>query len=781
MSERNRHIRRAAWWCALLAAAHVAADDFALAERAFRDGLFDVAAGQLEDVLAAEPRNIEARVLLGRCHYETGAWSNSLAYLSLVDADAAPPHLYAEAQYWCGRIYEHAGDAPKALFAYEAAAGVTQRVEYSGRAALAAAQLYLRRKDTMRARIALSNCLHGVRGAQPSVDTLFTLSQCELADGNGDAAHKVLEQAAAANTNATLAPHLQCGLAIANLVRGLTNEAVAAFSSLQTDATPESVRAVAQWYLACNALAQGKTNTARALLATVAVAGGEGQAASSLVLYAADGFPQAEALYLGARLDAAAGKTRDARDAFETCATRFPSSSVGDEAALAAALASVLLGDTGRATQHLHRLVATARPAVRTASLLHLGDIERATSNFPAALGHYAAAYAQDSNSSAGAEALFRTGVAQYELGNFVMAQKTFDSVVNVSTGAIKDDAHFWATWSLVEQGLPAEARKLFNEYLIVFPDGRHAADVRLELARLAYQLGDCKGALEHYTRIASNTEDAARAEQAAYELGWVCIGLGRQDDAIAQFSRFVTTYSNSPLSGDVEYYLGETFFNLNDYERARSAFLAVAEKHPTGSFAAASAYWAALAAYRLDRHDDCAAVLSAHWARIAGSAEWPAATMLRGDCARAQHALANALDAYRAVWTGATDSYLAVEAQFRAGDCLLDMSNAAEATTLFTTLTSNQFAANRAKAWLSLGDARHAAGDRDAAIASWLRVIYDCRDYPALCNDAIDRAGRLYKAMGEPKRARQVYRLRAEIARGTLTNTPPQAAPHPH
>jgi tetratricopeptide (TPR) repeat protein len=757
-----------------------AADDVALAEQAYRDGFYDVAARQFEDVLAAHPlhgRSNEVRVLLGRCYFELGALSNSLARLQAVKAGGAPGALYAEAQYWSGRIYELTGDPPKALFSYEAAASVQPSSEFVERASFAAARLYLKRKDTAQARLVLSNCLHGAQGGVAPGEILFLLSQCAMVDGVPGEATRLLAQALDDETNAAFRPMLQCGMAVADLAGGRTNEAYKAFSALAVADASASVRAIAQLYAARGALAQGATNQARTQLDAV-LGVPRGQDTAALSLFAADGFPWADAQFLAAQLDLDARKTAEARAAYEDVVSNYPSSSVAERAALGAALASVLMGDVGRATQHLCRLAATASPEVRIQSLFQLGDLARGSSNHPAALDAYAAVLAQASNMPAGAEALLRTGMTQYEQASYGLAQKTFGLVA--APPRLKAEALYWSAWCMIEQGQPADARAAFTNYLALFPADQHAADVRLNLARLACQMGDYTAALENYTRIVSNAEDAVCAARADYELGWVYTSLGRRDDAIAQFARLVTTYSNSPLCEDVQYYLGETFFNLNDYERAKGAFGKVAERYPTSSFAAASAYWAGVAAFRLGRSDECALVLSAHWARIMTSAEAPAALLLKGDCCRARKAWSDALDAYRAAQERATSSFFAVEAVFRTSEILMDISNAAAAVAVLTPLAAHEHALTRARAWLALGDAKHASGDDRGALAEWFRVIYDGREFTALYNQAIDRAGRLYETLGETERSRQVFRRRAEegAAPPAATNAPPTNAP---
>ena len=136
------------------------------------------------------------------------------------------------------------------------------------------------------------------------------------------------------------------------------------------------------------------------------------------------------------------------------------------------------------------------------------------------------------------------------------------------------------------------------------------------------------------------------------------------------------------------------------------------------------------------------------------------AAMLLKGDCYTAQNLCTQAVKQFEATWAAATDSYIAVEAQFRIADTCLMLSNSTRAIELYTTLTKDMFGANRARAHLSLGIAQAMAGNQRGALSEWLQVIYDYPAQTLTFKDAVSLAASMYEQLNEPDRAEQIYRL---------------------
>ncbi len=69
--------------------------------------------------------------------------------------------------------------------------------------------------------------------------------------------------------------------------------------------------------------------------------------------------------------------------------------------------------------------------------------------------------------------------------------------------------------------------------------------------------------------------------EQSAYKTAIDTLREGRYEEAVNHWQGFLARYSSSNLAGDAQYWLGESYYVLRDFERARQAFLSLGIDHP--------------------------------------------------------------------------------------------------------------------------------------------------------------------------------------------------------
>lgn len=69
--------------------------------------------------------------------------------------------------------------------------------------------------------------------------------------------------------------------------------------------------------------------------------------------------------------------------------------------------------------------------------------------------------------------------------------------------------------------------------------------------------------------------------EQAVYAQAFDALKAGSYSLAITGFKDFLTTYSNSPLAENAQYWLGEAYYVNHDYESAAGSFRTVLKKWP--------------------------------------------------------------------------------------------------------------------------------------------------------------------------------------------------------
>ncbi len=73
----------------------------------------------------------------------------------------------------------------------------------------------------------------------------------------------------------------------------------------------------------------------------------------------------------------------------------------------------------------------------------------------------------------------------------------------------------------------------------------------------------------------------ALGTEQADFDAAMVELREGRYPQAIADFQRFLNARPDSPLAGDAQYWLGESYYFSRNQDAAREAFISLGLRYP--------------------------------------------------------------------------------------------------------------------------------------------------------------------------------------------------------
>jgi tol-pal system protein YbgF len=79
-----------------------------------------------------------------------------------------------------------------------------------------------------------------------------------------------------------------------------------------------------------------------------------------------------------------------------------------------------------------------------------------------------------------------------------------------------------------------------------------------------------------------SGAGGGAAAEQAAYTQAFDALKASNYAAAISGFTSFLSTYPNSPIAENAQYWLGEAHYAKGEYDQAANAFRVVGERWPT-------------------------------------------------------------------------------------------------------------------------------------------------------------------------------------------------------
>jgi tol-pal system protein YbgF len=100
-------------------------------------------------------------------------------------------------------------------------------------------------------------------------------------------------------------------------------------------------------------------------------------------------------------------------------------------------------------------------------------------------------------------------------------------------------------------------------------------------------------------------------SEQALYTQAFDALKTSNYPGAIGGFQTFLSSYPNSDMADNAQYWLGEAYYVTRDYERASAAFRAVGEKWPNSRKAADALVKLGFTQFELKRYPEARTTLT--------------------------------------------------------------------------------------------------------------------------------------------------------------------------
>ncbi len=452
---------------------------------------------------------------------------------------------------------------------------------------------------------------------------------------------------------------------------------------------------------------------------------GDGAEASELLRDLLARFPDdplaaRAAFELGERLEAA-GDGAGAEAARRALLERHPDHELVAPAAYALAFQRYEAGAPDEAAAALDTaLAAQPEPELRVACQELRVWCERARGDTEATLRAFAALARQEASDDrlwaagrAAVDALREDG--RSELADGLLTQLA----ERVQDPAVRAEVESERVFTALDRGAVDEAERLVRARLREGAPTAATAEAAFFVAEARYEAGEFEVAAELY-RVAFDAEGTGLRDRALYKGGFAALEAGDAEAAQGRFERLVREHGDSELAGEALFLAGECAYRRGRYEEAAVALRRLLEEQPRHATVPKARFRLGLALAQVERWDDAERTLA--------------------DLAR-RH----------------PDFELLTESELWRGRALAAQGRARPAEQALRRVIAEDQGALSARARNALGELRLAAGDREAALAEFLKVAV-LYDLPDEVGQALLLAGECLEGLGDRERARLQY-----------------------
>jgi len=272
---------------------------------------------------------------------------------------------------------------------------------------------------------------------------------------------------------------------------------------------------------------------------------------------------------------------------------------------------------------------------------------------------------------------------------------------------------------ALDEQALDVAAERL-DLALAAAPDEAAVAEASFFLAEALLAAGSSDRALPYY-RAAAEAQDSTLGDKALYKQGFLALQSGDTPQAERCFGALVERFPQSELLGEALFLQGEAAYRGGRFEQALPPLQRLLAEQPRHAVLPKARFRLGLSLAELQRWKDAEAELSRLVQQTPDFENLAEAELCRGRCLVAQH-------------------------QDRPARAALERVLALDKGLL------------AARARIALGRLALAAGDTDAALSDFLKVVLLCA-HDAEVAEAMFLAGTCLEQIGEADRAAEQYR----------------------
>lgn len=297
---------------------------------------------------------------------------------------------------------------------------------------------------------------------------------------------------------------------------------------------------------------------------------------------------------------------------FDRVATNQPATSLSGQGWLNRGWCLWVMGKYPEAAAAFRTALETLpRSPYQAVARFKLGDTALIQNDMTNALAHYRAVATQFSDMPRVRESLLEAAWHQVlrtslDLRDFQGASEAMEHILSdFPNSTTADRSLLLAGQHLASHDKPAEARKLLRRFVERFPKSSLVPEVELAIARAAALEQDWPGATSQYEAWLSKYEGHALRPKAEFDFGGTLFRAGKETNAFIVFTNFLAEFPTNELAPRAQFWLGDYYWRAEDFKNAEKSYQRVFQSWPRNPLAYQARMMAGRAAFARDVYSD--------------------------------------------------------------------------------------------------------------------------------------------------------------------------------
>ncbi|MCX7883281.1 MAG: tetratricopeptide repeat protein [Brevinematales bacterium] len=204
--------------------------------------------------------------------------------------------------------------------------------------------------------------------------------------------------------------------------------------------------------------------------------------------------------------------------------------------------------------------------------------------NYDRAIANYQTSSSIATNEATILENQLYIAKAYYNMEQYANAIRTYEAYIQQAFQANRTEnvptAYAEMAWCYLKIGEKATAESLYQQLLTEFPASPATAEAIFRMGELAYSSQKYAEAAQHYEKLLLLPPSDFQAA-AYYWLARTYLRQERKLDALRMFEAYVAKYPSGDYLPDSLLQIGNLYFGLNNYEKARNAYNTLIGRFP--------------------------------------------------------------------------------------------------------------------------------------------------------------------------------------------------------